>query len=153
MLVIMEYRYLQAFFQPLLHLKAARGADILQVDAAEDGLNPYHSVHNNGWVLGNDGDGKGINTSEVLEEDGLSLHHWDGGQGSNVAQTQNGRPVRHHGHHVALGGVLVNVICILLNLATGLSHPRRICQAQIPFGAAWNLASNGNLAPGGPMKQ
>ena len=130
-LVVVKDRYLQDLLQPLFYLEAAWCADVLQVDPSKDGLNPNNGVHDDRWILGGDGYGKCINACKILEQNGLSLHNRDGGQGPNVAQTQNGSSVRHHGHQITLGGVLVNVIRVLLDLATGFGHARSVCQAQI----------------------
>src|SRR5690606_34899474 len=45
MLVIMKYRYFQGLLQPLLHLKTAWCADILQVYPSEDRLDHGHGPH------------------------------------------------------------------------------------------------------------
>ncbi len=152
MLIIMKYRDLQGLLQPLLHLKAAGSADILQVYPSEDRLDHGHGPHYILWILRGDSYRKGIYSREVLEQYRFALHNRNGGQSPDVAQTQHGSAVCYHCHQISLGGVAVDIIWIHLDLATGCGHPWGIGQAQIPAGGAGHLAVHGNLSPDGFMK-
>jgi len=143
---------IEGFFEPLLHLKAAGSADVLQVDSPEDGLNSGYGVHYDRRVLGIDSNGKGIDSGKVLEEYGFSLHHRYGSQGPYVSQTQYRGSISYHRHQIAFGCVLIDIIGALLNLPAGLGYAGGVSQGEISYRGAGDLAVYGNLARGRPMK-
>src|SRR5699024_9962760 len=77
-LVIVEDRDVQLLTQPALHLEAARGGDVFQVDAAigrSDGLDRAYQLVGVGGVQRYR---PGIHAAELLEQGGLALHHRHG---------------------------------------------------------------------------
>ena len=126
MLIIVKYGYRQDLLETLLYLKAARRTYVLQVDSAKDALYSGNCLHDDRWVLAAYRYGKGIYAREVLEQNGFSFHDRYGCQRPNISQAQDGSSVCYHGYDIALGGVLVNVVWILFDLATGFGHARSI---------------------------
>jgi len=125
-LIIMKDWYIQDLLKPPFYLKAARCTYILQVDSTKDILYSGNCFHDDRRIFGVDNYGKGIYASKVLEQNGLSFHNRDGSQGTYISQAQDGGSVRYHGHDIALGGVLINVVWILFDLATGFGNARGI---------------------------
>ncbi len=102
MLIIMKDRDVQALFETILHDKAARAGDILQVDAAKAGTDVHTvSTISSGSVVARQS-GKGVDAAKLLEQHGFAFHHRHRRGGPNVAQPQHRRPVGDHGHGVAL---------------------------------------------------
>ena len=66
--------------------------------------------------------GEGIHAAELLEQHGFALHHRQTGLGADVTQAQHGGAVGDNGHHVALEGVLINIVGVFLDLAAGLGN-------------------------------
>ena len=95
MLVIMENGNAHAFLQRLFHLEAFGGLDILQVDAAKGRFQRLDGADHPLHVGRIDLDVEDIDAGEFLEQDGLAFHDRLGGQRADIAQPQNGRPVRH----------------------------------------------------------
>ena len=110
MLVVVEDGDVQLTLQRLLDLKALGAFDVLKVDAAEGGGDGLAGRDDAGCIVGVDADGEGIHAAELLEEHSLALHDRQTGLGADVAQSQHSRAIGDDGHHVALEGVLVDVL-------------------------------------------
>ena len=85
-------------------------------------------------ILGVDLDVEDVDAGEPLEEDALPLHDRLGRQGPDVPETQHGRPVGHHRHQVAPGGVEEGVVRVLLDLQAGIGHTGAVGQRELPLG-------------------
>ena len=125
-LVVVEYGDVQPFLQHPLDLKAFRAADVLQIYPAEARGNQFHCPDHLSRVLGVQADGESVHPAKLFEQDRLALHHRQGRLGPDVAQPQHRRAVGHHGHQIALGGVIVHSALALVDAPAGFRHARRI---------------------------
>ena len=141
MLVIMEHRNVQRFFQPFFNLKAAGRADVFQIDAAEAGSDPGDGLDDFLRILGVQADGNRVHSGKFLEQDGLSLHDRHGGVGTDVAEAENRRPVGYHSDGVGLHRVGVGSLFVLCDYLAGLRNARRIGQSQVLSGFYRNLGN------------
>ena len=145
-LVIVEHGDIQLSLQRLFDLKALGALDILQIDAAKGGGNGLAGCDHTGGIVGIDADGEGIHAAELLEQHGLALHHRQTGLGADVTQAQHGGAVGDNGHHVALEGVLINIVGVFLDLAAGLGNAGGVGGRQVIAGLDLHLAGNAHLA-------
>jgi len=98
----MEDRDVELRAQPPFDLKAARGGDVLEVDAAEGRGHGCDEGDDLVDVLGVDAQREGVDAGELLEQHRLALHHWHGRGRADVAEPEHGAAVGDDGHHVAL---------------------------------------------------
>ena len=131
MLVIVHHGYVEALFQTFLYIEAFRGLDVLKVDTAKRGCNALHGLAKFLGIAFVYLDVKHIDTPIDLEQQSLALHHGFATHSSNVTQTEHSCSIGNHSHQVTLVGVSIYTVRVLLNLKTGVSHPRRIGQAQV----------------------
>ena len=94
-------------------------ADVLEVDAAEGRRDQLAEADHLLRVDRVDLDVEDVDVGEALEEDALALHHGLAGEGAEVAEAEHGGAVGDDGDEVALGGVLVRIFGVLLDLETG----------------------------------
>ncbi len=64
-LVVMEHRNIQRFFQPFFNFKAAGGADVFQIDAAEAGSDPGDGLDDFLRILGVQADRNGVDVRRI----------------------------------------------------------------------------------------
>ena len=143
-LVVVEDGDVELGVEDALNLEAGGGGDVLEVDAAihrgegADGLDDALGVGLAGvgpaLAAVREGHRPGIDVGEGLEERGLALHHRDGRQGAEVAQTEDGRAVGDHGHEVALARQREGGFGLGGDFLDRLGHAGRIGQAQILLG-------------------
>ena len=76
-------------------------------------------------------DVEGVDACIGLEEHAFALHDGLGRQGADVAQSEDGRAVRDHGHEVALARVFVNVVRLFGDGQRRSRHAGRVGQRQI----------------------
>ncbi len=117
----MEDRNGHALAQPLLDLEALRRLDVLEIDAAEGGLQRCHGVDEAGDVRLGHLDVEDVDVGELLEEHRLALHHRLGGQRPDVAQPQHSRAVGDDAHEIGAGRVFRHQQGIRMD---GLGHRR-----------------------------
>ena len=146
MLVIVEDGDVQLTLQGLFDLKALRALDVFEVDAAEGGGNGLAGRDDAGRVVGVDADGEGVHAAELLEQHSLALHDRQACLGADVTQTQHGGAVGDDSHHIALEGVLVDVVGVFLDLAAGFSDTGGVGGGQIIAGLDLHLAHDAHLA-------
>src|SRR5207248_2207973 len=144
-LVVVEHRDAQAL-QAALDLEAARCRDVFEVDAAEDGRDGANDRYDLIYVLRRQTDRERIDAGELLEEHGLSFHHRDRRFGAQIAEPEDGRAVRDHGHRVALDRQLEHTLGSARDLQAYLSYARSVRQAQIVLAGERNLAADSELA-------
>ena len=108
-LVVVEDRDVQALAEPGLDLEAARGGDVLEVDAAEAGGDHLDGLDDLVDVLGGQADRPGVDVGEPLEQRGLALHHRERRAGADVAEPEHRRAVGDDRDRVALDGQLGDV--------------------------------------------
>ena len=145
MLVIVEDRDIQLFFQCLLDLKALGALDVLQIDAAERGRNGLAGRDDAGRVVSVDADGEGVHPAKFLKEHGLALHDGQTGLGADIAQAQHSGAVGNDCHHVALEGVLVHVLRVFLDPAAGLCHAGGVGRGKVVAGLHFHLADDADF--------
>ena len=109
-LVVVEDGDVHRAPQLVLDLEALRRLDVLEVDAAEGGLEQLAGADDFLRVLGVELDVEHVDVGEALEQNALAFHDRLAGRGADVAQSEHGRAVADHGHQVSLGGVLVDVV-------------------------------------------
>ena len=103
-LVVVEDRDVELVAQPPLDLEAARGRDVLEVDAAEGRRGRLDEGDDLVDVLAVDAEREGVDAGELLEEHRLALHHRHGRLRADVAEAEHRGPVGDDGDHVALDG-------------------------------------------------
>jgi hypothetical protein len=132
-LVVVEDRDLHARLERLLDDEALGGLDVLEVDAAEGGLEAGDGLDELLGVALVDLDVEHVDVRELLEEHRLAFHHRLAGQGPDGPQPEHRGAVGDHRHQVAAGGVVGGGEGIGGDLLTGGGHARRIGQGQIPL--------------------
>ena len=92
-LVVVEDGDLHALLELLLDVEALGRLDVLEVDAAERGLEARDALDELVGVLLGDLDVEDVDVGEPLEEDALPFHDGLAGGGADVARDR-GRPFR-----------------------------------------------------------
>ncbi len=146
MLVIVEDGDIHFFLKTLLDDEAFRRLDVFKVDPTKSRTHQAHRVDECFGVFRIKFDVDGVHIREPFEQDGLALHHRFGRQRTEVAQTQNGRPVRDHGNKVALVGVIIRRLRVCRDRLAGDSNARRIRKRQIALRGHRNRGGNLELA-------
>src|SRR5690606_19856665 len=133
-LVIVEHRDLQPLAQLALDDEALGRLDVLQVDAAEGGLEAGDDLDQFVRVLLVDLDVEHVDAGELLEQHALAFHDRLAGQRADVAQAQHRGAVGDHRDQVAARGVVAGLVRIGGNLLAGVGHARRVRQRQVALG-------------------
>jgi hypothetical protein len=133
-LVVVEHGDVELALEALLDLEAARGRDVLEVDAAEDGRDGLHDHHDLVHVLGVEAEREGVDAGELLEDERLAFHDRLGCAGADVAQAQHRGAVRHHRDRVLLDGQRVGLLGVVVDGHADPRHPRRVGHGQIVAG-------------------
>ena len=120
-----------ALAQPGLDLEALGRLDVLEIDAAEGGLERGDGLDQLVRVGLVDLDVEHVDPGELLEQAALALHHRLAGDRADIAEAQHGGAVGDHRHQIALGGVVVGLQRILLDLQAGHRDARAVGQRQI----------------------
>ena len=131
MLVVVKDRDGHAGLQLFLDVEAVRGLDVLQVYAAEGGLQQFDRADELVRVGGVHLDVEHVDIGEAFEQDRLALHDGIAGQGADVPQPQHGGPVGNHRDKVAPVGVFEGCIGVLFDHPAGGGHAGRVGQAQV----------------------
>ena len=145
-LVVVEHRDVERLPQPALDLEAAGGGDVLEVDPAVAGGQQLDRAHDLVGVLGGQADRPGVDPGELLEQQGLALHHRHGRLGADVAQAEHGRAVGDHGHGVALDGQLAGVGRVGGDRPADPGHPGGVGHRQVVAGPQRHLGGDLELA-------
>ncbi len=101
-LVVVEDGDVEALTQPPLDLEAARRRDVLEVDPAERGRDHLNGADDLVRVLRVEADRERVDAGELLEQDGLALHHRHRPARPDVAEPEDGGAVAHDRDGVAL---------------------------------------------------
>ena len=109
-LVVVEHRDVELVAEAALDLETPRRGDVLEVDAGEPRRDRLDRGDDPVDVLGVEADRPGVDLAEPLEQCRLALHHGQRGHRSDVAETEDGRPVRDDGDAVALDGQPAGVL-------------------------------------------
>ncbi len=139
MLIVVHDRDLHALAQGLLDDEAFRRLDVLEIDAAEAGLQQRHRVDEALRVLGVELEVDGVDVGEALEQHRLAFHHRLGGERAEIAQAENGGAVGDDGDEIALGGIVIGGRRVLGDDADRHGDARRISQRQVALASpsAW----------------
>jgi hypothetical protein len=130
-LVIVEDRDLHRGPERFLDVEALGGLDVLEVDAAHGGLEELAELDDVLGILGTDLDVEDVDVGELLEEVPLAFHHRLAGEGADVAEAEDRGAVGHDRDQIALGGVLVGVVRVGLDLQAGFGDPRGVGQREV----------------------
>src|SRR5262249_3878250 len=102
-----------------------------EVDPAEGRLQRRHRVDEAGAVAGRDLEVVDVDVGELLEQAGLALHHRLAGERPDVAEPQDGGPVRDDGDPVAARRVVPGQVRLARDLEARLRDAGRVGQRQI----------------------
>ena len=130
-LVIVEDGNVAHFLELALDFEAARGCDVLKVDAAKGAGNEGYGVHKLVDILGFDAKREGVDVAEGFKQDAFALHDGHAGFGADVAETEHGRAVGDDGAEVPAAGQLIAFAEVLLNFEAGLRDTGGVGEAQI----------------------
>src|SRR5918994_2118845 len=145
-LIVVEHRDVERLPQPALDLEAAGGGDVLQVDPTVAGGQQLDRADDLVGVLGGQADRPGVDPGELLEQQGLALHHRQRRMGPDVAEAEHGRAVGDHGHGVALDGELAGVARVGRDRPADPGHPGGVGHRQVVAGAQRHLGGDLELA-------
>jgi hypothetical protein len=130
-LVVVEDRDVHALAQLLLDVEALGRLDVLEVDAAQRGLQRGDDVDQLVGVALGQLDVEHVDAGELLEQAALAFHHRLAGQRADVAQAQHRGAVGDDAHQVGARGVLGGQRRVLLDRQAGVGHAGRIGQRQV----------------------
>ena len=134
MLVIVEDRDLHPGLQLLFDFEAGGGGDILEVDAAERGLEAGDRLNefiDAGLV---DLEIHDVDPGEFLEEGRLALHDGLRSERTDVAEAEDGGAVRDDGDEIGAAGVEGGGGRIGGYLLAGVGDARAVGEREIPLG-------------------
>ena len=130
-LVVVEHRDAHAAAQLGLDREAFRGLDVFQVDRAEGRLQGRDHVAEAGGVGLVHLDVEHVDAGELLEQDGLALHHRLAGERADVAEAEHGGAVGDHAHEVAARGVFARRIGIFDDRLAGGGDAWRVGECEV----------------------
>src|SRR5207247_3344818 len=102
LLVIVPDRDVAFFPEPLEDAEALRLRDVLQVYSAEGRRDELDCLDDFLGVLRREGDGKGVDATEVLEQEALAFHDRQSRLRADVPAAQDPRAVSDHGQLVSI---------------------------------------------------
>ena len=104
MLVVVEYRDLQARAQSFLDDEALGRLDVLEIDAAESRLERGDDLDQAFRVVFRQLDVEHVDAGELLEQDRLAFHDGLGGKRPDRAQSEHGGAVGDHADQIGANG-------------------------------------------------
>ena len=131
MLVVVEDRDVHALLAQLLDDEAVRRLDVLEVDGAEGRLQRDDVPGQFFRIRGVEFDVEAVDSGEFLEQDGLAFHDRLRGERTDIAETEHGRAVRHHGDQVAARRIARDSRRIVVDGERRVGDARRIGERQI----------------------
>ena len=130
-LVVMEDGYAHLLLQPLLHLEAFRRLDVLEVDAAEGGLERRDGAHHALDIGRVDLDVEHVDAGEFLEQDRLAFHHRLGGQRADIAEAEHRGAVGDHADEIGAAGIVGGKGGVVADRQAGRGDAGRIGKRQV----------------------
>ncbi len=130
-LIVMEDRDIQELAQPLLDDEAFGRLDVLEVDAAEGGVQVAHAIDELVDILGVDLEIDTVDAGKALEQHRLAFHDGLGGERAEVAQAEHRRAVRDHRDEIALGGIVIGERRVALDVEARKGDAGRIGERQV----------------------
>ena len=131
MLVIVEDRDLHPRLQPLLDLEALRRLDVFEIYAAKGRFERRDRRHHRFDFRRVDLDIEHVDAGELLEENGLPLHHGFRGEWTDIAEAEHGRAVGDDAHQIGAGGIVGSRDRIGVDFQTRRGDAGRIGERQI----------------------
>ena len=131
------------FFQFTFDFEAGRSRNIFQIEAAVrgfqtgDGGDKFIGIGAS-FGIGDpvQADRNGINVGEVFEKHRFAFHHRQSGFRTDIAQTKYGGPVAYHSDHIAPGGIFPDILGVLFDRQTRLSHTGGVSETEVIAGGA-----------------
>ena len=117
----MHDRNIEDGLEPVLNVKTAGRADVFQVDAAEGRGHRGDDLDDGVDVLRAQAQRPAVDVREFLEEHHLAFHHRQRCFRAQVAEAENGRAIRNHGHAVGLARERIGFRPVLSDRP---AHPR-----------------------------
>ena len=137
MLVVMEDGNAHLRLQPVLDLEALRRLDVFQIDATKGGLERRdradHALH----IRRIDLDVEHVDARELLEQDGLALHHRFRGKGPDIAEAKHRRAIGDHGNQIGTRRIVGCKCRVIADSKAGRSHAGRVGQRQVALISEW----------------
>ena len=122
MLVVVEDRDLHPLAQLLLDVEALGRLDVLEVDAAESGLQRSDHVDQLVCIGFVDLKVEHVDAGKLLEQHGLAFHHRLGGQRADVAEAEHRGTVGNDTNQIAAGSQVRRFGRIFDNRVAGSRH-------------------------------
>jgi hypothetical protein len=138
-LVVVEDGDVDLAAEPVLDLEAARGGDVLEVDAAEARRDQLHRLDDLVGVVGVERDREGIDLRELLEQHRLALHDRHRRLGADVAEAEDGAAVGDDRDGVLLDRVLERLGTVAGDLGADARDPRGVGHREVVAGLQWVL--------------
>ena len=130
-LIVVEYRDVEQFAQPLLDHEAFRRLDVLQVDAAPAFAEEFYAIDEFVRVLGRHFEIDRINVGEAFEQDRFAFHDRLGGERAAIAEPEDSGAVGDHRDKIALGGVVEGAVLVFGDGEHRDGDTRRIGQREV----------------------
>ncbi len=130
-LVVVEDRDVHFFLEGFLNVEAFRGLDVFKVDAAKGRLHGLDYFDEFVGIADVEVDVEHVHVGEDLEEHALAFHDRLACGRADVAETQNGGAVGHHGHEVAARGVFKGFFGVFRDFLAGLGDARAVRHGQV----------------------
>src|SRR5580658_939503 len=134
-----------AFF---LDVEAFGRLDILQIDAAEGGLEHLAGADDFVGVGSGQFDIEDVDIGEALEQDGLAFHYGLAGGGADVAESEDSGAVGDDGNEITFAGVLIDQAGVAGDFEARHGHTGGVGQAQVALGEAGVGGDYGDFAGG-----
>ncbi len=130
-LVVVEDGDAQALAQLALHVEALRRLDVLEVDAAERGLERGDDFDEAVGIKLVDLDVEAVDPRELLEQHRLAFHHRLRRERPDGPETEHRRAVGDHADQVAPSGEIPRFRGIAHDLVADSGNPRRIRKREV----------------------
>jgi len=124
-LVVVEHGYVHLLAESLLDLEALGRLDVLEVYAAEGRFHRLHRLTERVDLLDIELDVEHVDVGEALEQHTLPLHDGLRRRRADVAETEDGRPVRDDRDEVSLRRTLEHRFWLCGDVATRPGGSRR----------------------------
>src|SRR5207249_5867534 len=141
LLIVVPHRDLTFLPKPLEDVEAFRLRDVLEVHATERRGDELDRLDDFLRVLRREGDRERVDAAEVLEQQGLALHHRQSGFGPDVPQAEDACAVRDDGDLIPFVRQGPNLARVRGDVEAGLRDPRRVPDREIVEAAhrdAWH---------------
>ena len=131
MLVIVEDRDIQLFFESLFDFEAARSGDVFQVNTAKTRCHRFDDLNDLLGILCVQADGPSVDSCEFLKQHRLTLHHGHRSFWADVSESKHCGPICYNCHTIPLNGVAISVLGIAMQGHADTCDPRSVSERQI----------------------